>query len=109
MAKKKRTRKKKAKKTIATITHDEASRKNIPTAEYHSVLRDDEQTPIQVAGSSMVDCVVMSPVIIGRKGQHTCDEAQDIIGLPRIEKRTMTTVVKDNEGAHHKTSCGYRQ
>jgi len=36
-------------KTIATITHDDASRKNIPTAEYQSVMRKDEQSPIRVA------------------------------------------------------------
>ncbi len=45
----KRTPKKKTKKTIATLTHEEASRKNIPTAEYQSVMRKEEQTPIQVA------------------------------------------------------------
>jgi adenine-specific DNA-methyltransferase len=39
----------KQKKTVATLTHDEASRKNIPTAEYQSVMRTDEQTPIRVA------------------------------------------------------------
>jgi len=36
-------------KTIETLTHDEASRKNIPTAEYQSVMRKDEQKPIQIA------------------------------------------------------------
>ena len=36
-------------KTVVTLTHDEASRKNIPTAEYQSVMRTDEQTPIRVA------------------------------------------------------------
>jgi adenine-specific DNA-methyltransferase len=36
-------------KTVETITHDEASRKNIPTAEYQSVMRKDEQSPIRVA------------------------------------------------------------
>jgi adenine-specific DNA-methyltransferase len=36
-------------KTVETLTHDEASRKNIPTAEYQSVMRTDEQTPIRVA------------------------------------------------------------
>jgi adenine-specific DNA-methyltransferase len=36
-------------KTIETLTHDEASRKNIPTAEYQSVMRTDEQSPIRVA------------------------------------------------------------
>jgi adenine-specific DNA-methyltransferase len=39
----------KPQKTVETLTHDEASRKNIPTAEYQSVMRADEQTPIRVA------------------------------------------------------------
>jgi len=47
MAKKKR--KKKAKKTVTTLTHDEASRKNIPTAEFQSVMDKKEQSPLQVA------------------------------------------------------------
>jgi len=38
-----------SKKTIETITHGEATRKNIPTAEYQSVMREDEQSPIRVA------------------------------------------------------------
>ena len=37
------------KKTVETLTHEEASRKNIPTAEFQSVMRKDEQTPIRVA------------------------------------------------------------
>ncbi len=36
-------------KTIETITHADASRKNIPTAEYQSVMRKEEQSPIRVA------------------------------------------------------------
>ena len=43
MAKTKKTR------AVETITHDEASRKNIPTAEYRSVMAKADQTPIQVA------------------------------------------------------------
>ena len=46
MARKKKVR---TPKSVETLTHDEASRKNIPTAEYQSVLRDDEKTPIQIA------------------------------------------------------------
>jgi adenine-specific DNA-methyltransferase len=42
-------KKKKNAKTVETLTHDEASRKNIPTAEYQSVMRKDEQSPIRVA------------------------------------------------------------
>ncbi|MDI3258947.1 MAG: site-specific DNA-methyltransferase [Sinobacteraceae bacterium] len=40
---------KKTDKTIAAFTHDEATRKNIPTAEYQSVVDAQTKTPIQVA------------------------------------------------------------
>ncbi|MGH8559208.1 MAG: DNA methyltransferase, partial [Methylococcales bacterium] len=33
---------------VATLTHDEATRKNIPTAEYQSVMAKDEQNPVRV-------------------------------------------------------------
>ncbi len=36
-------------KTVDTIRHKDASRKNIPTAEYQAVMADDERSPIQVA------------------------------------------------------------
>ena len=36
-------------KSIETITHDEASRLHIPTAEFESVLSEEQQNPIQVA------------------------------------------------------------
>ena len=36
-------------KSVETLTHEEASRRNIPTAEYQSVMRQEEQSPIQVA------------------------------------------------------------
>ena len=38
-----------AKKSVETITHEEASRKNIPTVEYQAVMRQEEQDPIKVA------------------------------------------------------------
>src|SRR5712691_10314270 len=37
------------KKTVGTLTHEEARRKNIPTAEYQSVMQKDEQNPVRVA------------------------------------------------------------
>jgi len=37
-------KKKRISKTVETITHDDATRKNIPTAEYQSVMRKDEET-----------------------------------------------------------------
>ena len=41
--------KRKSAKAVETITHDEASRKNIPTAEYRSVVERADQSPVQVA------------------------------------------------------------
>ncbi len=41
-------RKMPASKTVTTLTHDEATRKNIPTAEYESLVQLSEKTPIQV-------------------------------------------------------------
>ena len=41
--------KRKRGKTIATLKHDEASRKNIPTAEFRSVMDRSEQSPVRVA------------------------------------------------------------
>ena len=41
--------KRKRGKTVATLRHEEASRKNIPTAEFGSVMERAEQGPVQVA------------------------------------------------------------
>ncbi len=40
---------KKKAKSVATLTHDEASRRNIPTAEYHPVMADENKAPVRVA------------------------------------------------------------
>jgi adenine-specific DNA-methyltransferase len=37
------------KKTVETLTHEEASRKNIPTAEFQSVMHKEEERPVRVA------------------------------------------------------------
>lgn len=42
-------KKSKAPKKVETIRHNEASRKNIPTAEYESVMREEDKSPIRVA------------------------------------------------------------
>ena len=41
--------KRRAAKAVETITHDEASRKNIPTAEYRSLMEKADQSPVRVA------------------------------------------------------------
>lgn len=38
-----------SKLSVATLTHDDATRLNIPTAEYQSVMAKDEQKPIRLA------------------------------------------------------------
>jgi len=43
------TRKTQPKKSIETLVHDEATRKNIPTAEYQSVMHKEDQAPKKVS------------------------------------------------------------
>src|SRR5689334_13879059 len=45
----KKSKAKSDKKTVVALTHDEAKRRNIPTAEFQSVMRIEEQSPIRVA------------------------------------------------------------
>src|SRR3954447_26981450 len=42
-------RKPKTPKTVETLTHEEATRRNIPTAEYQSVMQREAQDPVRVA------------------------------------------------------------
>ena len=44
-----RTRKQRQLKAVETLTHEGENRKNIPTAEYQPVMRDEELNPVQVA------------------------------------------------------------
>src|SRR6202048_5050798 len=44
-----KTSKPKALKSVETLIHQDASRKNIPTAEFQSVMRKDEQSPVRMA------------------------------------------------------------
>ncbi len=41
--------KKASKKTVETLKHQDASRKNIPTAEYQAVMKTDDENPIETA------------------------------------------------------------
>jgi adenine-specific DNA-methyltransferase len=42
-------RKPRTSKRVETLRHEEASRRNIPTAEYQSIMGTEQQDPIQVA------------------------------------------------------------
>ena len=48
---KKTTKKKSTPKKVTALTHEDASRKNIPTAEYQSVMGKEQQAPVPVAYS----------------------------------------------------------
>ncbi len=48
MPKLKSNKKQSVRKSVETLMHDEASRKNIPTAEYQSVMQKEEQCPVRV-------------------------------------------------------------
>ncbi len=43
------TKRTNSKLTVETLTHDEATRKNIPTVEYQSVMRTEELSPLRIA------------------------------------------------------------
>jgi adenine-specific DNA-methyltransferase len=45
----KRSAKEPAKKTVETLTHEADKRKNIPTAEFQSVVKQEAERPIRVA------------------------------------------------------------
>lgn len=45
----KKTKSKQADKAVETLQHTEAKRRNIPTAEYEPVLKDEDRNPVQVA------------------------------------------------------------
>ena len=49
MARRKQPPKKSRRKSIEALLHDDATRKNIPTAEYQSIMQQDESKPIEVA------------------------------------------------------------
>ena len=42
-------RKQNASRTVDTFVHDEASRKNLPTAEYQAMMAEDDRSPVRVA------------------------------------------------------------
>ena len=104
MAKKRKTRKA-AKKVVETIKHDEASRKNIPTAEYQSVMAKDEQSPIRVAyerrnrdldpqlvwrgkdEQDWSDLVVIAPPLYIQEKNHPKVIIDDLIRQSEIKKK----------------------
>ena len=68
-------------KQIETIVHDEAKRPNIPTAEYRSVMDEDDRSPIEVAyarGNRDLD-----PQLVWR-GKDEQDRADLVVQAPPL-------------------------
>ena len=70
----------KSKKTVETITHDEATRKNIPSAEHQSVLRPDDTRPRPVRYPRNTDA---DPQLVWR-GKDEQDWSDLVVQAPPI-------------------------
>ncbi len=76
------TRKTSSKRTlqVTTLKHEEDSRKNIPTAEFQSVMRHEEQTPVQLRFARNPD---LDPQLVWR-GKDSADWSDLVVNAPPI-------------------------
>jgi adenine-specific DNA-methyltransferase len=72
--------KKSTSKTVETLRHDEAKRKNIPTAEFQSVLNPDEQKPIKLRYLRNTD---LDPQLVWR-GKDEQDWSDLVVHAPPL-------------------------
>lgn len=75
-----RTAKKTTTKSVETLTHDEAKRKNIPTAEYQSVLEKEQQDPKKVRYPRNAD---LDPQLVWR-GKDEQDWSDLVVHAPPL-------------------------
>src|SRR6266567_9146844 len=69
-----------AAKSVQTLTHDAAKRKNIPTAEYQSVVEKEQQTPKKVRYPRNTD---LDPQLVWR-GKDEQDWSDLIVHAPPL-------------------------
>ena len=72
--------KKSTKKTVETLKHDEATRKNIPTAEYQSVLEKEQQDPKKIRYPRNTD---LDPQLVWR-GKDEQDWSDLVVHAPPL-------------------------
>ncbi len=72
--------KKNTPKSVETIKHDEDKRKNIPTAEYQSILKNEEQNPIEVRYKRNTD---LDPQLVWR-GKDEQDWSDLVVHAPPL-------------------------
>lgn len=78
---KKKSKKKTVKKKVETLTHEDAKRKNIPTAEYQSVMAKSDQSPIAVAYERRNQD--LDPQLVWR-GKYEQDQRNLIVQAPPL-------------------------
>ena len=76
-----RAKKSKSGKSVETLRHEEASRTNIPTAEYQSMVRQEEQSPIRVAYERRNRD--LDPQLVWR-GKDEQDESDLVVNAPPL-------------------------
>jgi len=83
-----------AKKTVETLKHDAAKRKNIPTAEFQSVLKPDEQKPIELRYPRNTD---LDPQLVWR-GKDEQDWSDLVVHAPPlyIQEKVQPKVLIDD-------------
>ena len=74
-------RKRRTPKQVETIVHDEAKRPNIPTAEYRSVMEEDDRNPIEVAYARRNRD--LDPQLVWR-GKEAQDQADLVVQAPPL-------------------------
>ena len=92
-------------KTVETLTHEDATRKNIPTAEYQSVLKAGEQTPVRLAyerrnrdldpqlvwrgkdEQDWSDLVVHAPPLYIQEKVHPKVLIDDLLRMTKVERK----------------------
>ena len=80
-------------RTVETLTHDDASRKNIPTAEYQSVMEKADQSPVQVAYQRRNRDLDPQLVWRGKDEQDWSDLV--VMSTPRSRKRSTPRWIDD--------------
>ena len=76
-----RAKKSKSGKSVETLRHEDASRTNIPTAEYQSMVRQEEQIPIRVAYERRNRD--LDPQLVWR-GKDEQDESDLVVNAPPL-------------------------
>ena len=76
-----RAKKAKSGKSVEALRHEDASRTNIPTAEYQSMVREEEQSPIRVAYERRNRD--LDPQLIWR-GKDAQDESDLVVNAPPL-------------------------